>query len=261
MTKPTISQIAPDFWNIRGSFKIAGLIDVGTQVSLVKKRDGRFVFLDSYSLPDPIEAEVRALTNDGKDIDAILNVHPFHTIHVRRMHERFPDAKLYGTARHVSRFSELPWQGMRTEDADLHAAFAEEFDFSVPRGVDFISDDENVHFSSVMVFHRASKTIHVDDTLMYVRLPKVMGLFGVPDLLRFHPTLGRALEKRAGAAQEFSSWAVELADRWRDATNLCAAHTATLTADTNRGPSIRDRVLQALRKAESTLEAHARKYG
>lgn len=258
--KHGIRNIAEGFWNIRGSFKVGGLIDVGTHVSLVRLSSGRFVLLDSYSLDEATERAVLALTNDGRAIEAILNVHPFHTVHVRHMHAHFPNAKLYGTSRHASKFPELPWERLRTEDPELHAIFDQDLDFSVPRGVDFISDNDNVHFSSVLVLHRASKTIHVDDTLMYVRLPKPARLLGFEDLFRFHPTLRLALQRRRGAAQEFRDWANELAERWRDADNLCAAHTAVLTAADRSGPSIRGRVLQALDKAERTLASHERKH-
>ena len=259
--KHPVIRVADDFWNIRGSFKIGGVVDVGTQVSLVRLQTGKFVFLDSYTLDDSVAREVAELTNGGADVVAILNLHPFHTIHVGRMHQHFPDAKLYGTARHVSRFPELPWQAELTESAELHSIFAEDFDFSVPRGVDFISSNENVHFSSVLAFHRASKTIHVDDTLMYVRLPKVARVFGRPDLLSFHPTLSKALERRAGAAADFQQWAEGLAERWCEAQNLCAAHTGALTAERNQGASIHARTLQALDKVGRTLEAHQRKFG
>ncbi|MBW1875889.1 MAG: hypothetical protein JRF48_10305 [Deltaproteobacteria bacterium] len=253
--------VADDFWNIRGSFKIGGVVDIGTQASLVRRGNGKFVFLDSYTLSGEVEREVLELTNDGRDVEAILNVHPFHTVFARKMHERFPNAKLYGTERHISRFSGLPWEALRTEDAELHAMFADDFEFSVPRGVDFISANENVHFSSVLVLHRASNTIHVDDTLMYVRLPRLMRVVGRPDAMSFHPTLAKALEKRAGAASDFRGWAEELAERWRDAQNLCAAHTATLTARKNQGPPIQARLLKALAKVERTLATHERKYG
>jgi hypothetical protein len=259
--RPNIIRVADDFWNTRGSFKIGGLVDIGTQASLVRRGNGRFVFLDSYSLSGAVEREVLELTNGGRDVEAILNVHPFHTVFARKMHERFPHAKLYGTARHVSRLSELPWEELRTEDPKLHAMFAEDFEFSVPRGVDFISANENVHFSSVLVLHHASKTIHVDDTLMYVRLPRMMRAFGLTDVMSFHPTLPKALEKRAGAARDFRDWAEELTERWRDAENLCAAHTAALTAPKNRGASIHARLVKALGKVDGTLTAHARKYG
>ena len=259
--RPHTLHIADDFWNIRGSFKIVGVVDIGTQASLVRRRNGRFVFLDSYALTGAVEREVLELTRGGKDVDAILNVHPFHTVFARKMHERFPHAKLYGTARHVSRFPELPWETLRTEDPELHAIFGDDFEFSVPRGVDFISSNENVHFSSVLVLHRASKTIHVDDTIMYIDLPRVMRLLGLSDSMSFHPTLAKALEKRPGAAQDFRDWAAELAERWRDARNLCAAHTATLTARENKGASIHARLVEALGKVDGRLTAHERKYG
>lgn len=259
--RPRPLQVADGFWNIRGSFKIAGLVDIGTQVSLVRRASGKFVFLDSYSFDNATAREVSALTRDGNDIEAILNVHPFHTIHVRNMHERYPQARLYGTARHLSRFSELPWEEARTEDAELHAMFAEDFEFSVPRGVDFVSANDNIHFSSVLVLHRASKTIHVDDTLMYLRLPRIVRMTGVKDSLSFHPTLGKALEERAGAARDFRDWAEELVQRWCDAENLCAAHSATLTADRNDGAPLHTRLLRALDKVDRTLKTHQRKYG
>lgn len=259
--KHRIIRVADDFWNIRGSFKVGGVLDVGTHVSLVRLGSGKFVFLDAYTLADEVAREVRELTNGGKDIDAILNLHPFHTIHVRRMHEQFPNAKLYGTARHISRFPELPWEAIRTEDPELHQMFADDFDFSVPRGVDFISSNESVHFSSVLVYHRASRTIHVDDTLMYLRLPRAARVLGKTGVLSFHPALAQALERRSSASSDFRRWAEALIVRWENAENLCAAHTGTLTAAKNRGASINTRLVKALQKAGRTLDKHERKYG
>ena len=45
-----VIQVAENFWNIRGSFKVAGLVDIGTQASLVRRSDGKFLMLDSYTL-------------------------------------------------------------------------------------------------------------------------------------------------------------------------------------------------------------------
>lgn len=253
-------RVSDDFWNVRGSFKIGGVVDIGTQASLVRRSSGKFVFLDSYALSDDVEREVLERTRGGQEIEAILNVHPFHTVFARKMNEQFPHAKLYGTARHVSRSPELPWEAQLTESVELHAMFADDFDFSVPRGVDFISSNENVHFSSVLVLHRASNTIHVDDTLMYVRLPKLARVLGLSDSVSFHPTLGKALEKRAGAAGGFRDWARELAERWSGAENLCAAHTATLTSGKNSGAPIHQRIIKALAKVEGKLAAHQRQH-
>ena len=256
-----ILPIAEGFWNVRGSFKVAGVVDVGTHASLVRLQTGKFVLLDSYTLGPEVEREIRAITDGGNDIEAILNVHPFHTVHVRWMHERFPNAALYGTARHLAKFPELPWEAARVEDAELHARFADDFAFQIPRGVDFISKNENVHFSSVLVMHRATATIHVDDTLMYVRLPKLARRLGRPDLFSFHPTLSQALEKRAGAADDFDRWATGLAAEWGGAKNLCAAHSAVLTAAQNRGATIEQRIVEALDKTRAKLARHRRKYG
>lgn len=255
-----IHQIGEDFWNIRGSFKIGGVLDIGTQASLVRRSNGKFVFLDAYTLDAGASRQVAELTRDGQDVEAILNLHPFHTVHVQKMHEQFPQARLYGTARHLERFPSLPWAKTCTESPTLHRKFAEDFDFSVPRGVDFISANEHVHFSSVLVLHRASNTIHVDDTLMHIRLPLPARLLGLENPVSFHLTLAKALEKRAGAGEDFRAWAVELIEHWRDAENLCAAHTSALLAADNRGKSIHDRLLKALDKVNATLEQHDKKY-
>jgi hypothetical protein len=256
-----ILRISDNFWNIRGSFKIAGVIDIGTQASLIRRKNGKFIFLDSYTLSGAARREIDELTNDGQDVEAVLNLHPFHTVHVKTMHERYPDARHYGTARHLEKFPELNWQKLRTEDSALHDKFASNFDFSVPQGVDFISANENVHFSSVLAYHRASKTLHVDDTLMYIRLPMLTRIFGLSDTLSFHLTLSKALEKRAGAARDFRAWAVEMASRWQDMENLCAAHTATYLMQDKDDTPLHDRIIRALDKVQGTLDAHERKFG
>ena len=256
-----ILDVADNFWNLRGSFRVGGVLDVGTQTSLVRLASGKFVFLDSYTLTGAPRRRVNELTAGGENVEAILNLHPFHTMHVRWMHEHYPQARLYGTARHLERFPDLPWEQQRTEDPALHRAFGEDFDFSVPRGVDFISANEHVHFSSVLVLHRASRTIHSDDTLTYLRLPSPMRMLGLGDRVSFHPTLAKALEKRPNAAQDFREWAREMIDGWRAAENLCAAHVTALLAADNAGATIHARLQKALDKVEPTLAAHERRYG
>ena len=128
-----ILHVAENFWNIRGSYKIGGVIDVGTHASLVRRANGKFVLLDSYTMRGAVKRKVAELTSGGEDIEAILNVHPFHTVHVHKMHELYPQATLYGTARHLTRFPELPWADTLIEDPALHELFADDFEFSVPR--------------------------------------------------------------------------------------------------------------------------------
>ncbi len=252
-------DLGQGFWNIRGSFRIGGLLDIGTQASLLRLASGGFAFLDSLTLDQPTLDAVQALTDGGRQVEAILNLHPFHTVHVEAMHAAFPQASLYGTVRHQQRFPGLPWAPERTESPELHARFAADLAFSVPQGVDFVPRNPNLHFSSVLAFHRASGSLHVDDTLVYARLPGPLRRLGSGDRLGFHPTLGQVLEKRAGAAADFRSWAQELIRDWADARQLCAAHTHALI---NAGdPPLMQRVTRALARVERVLARHERRYG
>ncbi|EDM67874.1 hypothetical protein PE36_18730 [Moritella sp. PE36] len=255
-----ILNIADNFWNIRGDFKIGGIINIGTHASIVRCKNGKFVLLDAYTLQGKLKNQVDALTNNGADLDAIINLHPFHTIHVQKVHESYPNAKLYGTQRHLDKFPDLPWQAQLTESNEFAALFADDFEFSVPAGVDFISANENLHFSSVLAYHKASKTIHADDTLMYLKFPSIIGVLKKPQI-SFHMTLAQTLEKRAGAATDFRNWAIQLTQQWTDAENLCAAHSSSLLGSKNLSPSIADKILAALQKVERTLQAHEKKFG
>ena len=254
-----IVQISDNFWNIRGEFKIGGILNIGTQCSLVKLASGKFVLLDAYTLDGEVKMFVDELTNAGKDIDAVINLHPFHTVHVQWAHNEYPRAKHYGTQRHVDKFPELSWEPQLTESAACAALFADDFDFSIPAGVDFISKNENLHFSSVLAYHRSSKTIHSDDTLMYLKLGGLLGKLKKPEVA-FHLTLGKTLEHRAGAAADFRAWATQLAEQWKDAENLCAAHSAALTEEENTGLPIAGEILSALDKVEKVLAKHEQKF-
>jgi len=257
--KTKIIRISDNFWNIRGSFKIGGLINIGTHASLIRTENGKFIFLDSLTFEDEILQEINKLTDNGKNVEAVLNLHPFHTIHVKKMHAIYPNAKHYGTARHHLKSPELKWEDLKTEDNELHKQFSKDLDFSVPRGVDFISKDENLHFSSVLAYHKSSRTIHVDDTLMYIALPKLLSFFGLSDPLSFHPTLSKVLENKKEAVDEFEDWAREIASSWSDAENLCAAHTASFIGKNKNGVSIQKRILKALDKVQGKLQSHKAK--
>ena len=253
-------EVGDGFWNLPGSFKIGGVLDIKTHASLVRLSNGDFLFLDAYTLDDESKREADALIG-GAEVRGILNLHPFHTIHVQRMHAQYPGATLYGTARHLEKFPDLPWAAERAEDAALHEQLREDLEFSIPDGVDFISANENVHFSSVLAYHRPSRTIHSDDTLMYLRMGPPFGWLGFGDSVRFHMTLGQALERRAGAAADFRNWAQGLQSRWSDAQNLCTAHLDNLLAAENQGPGIAERIDGALQGVGKVLTRHERKFG
>ena len=130
----------------------------------------------------------------------------------------------------------------------------------MPKGVDFISSNEKVHFSSVLVFHRASQTIHVDDTLMFSELPDLLSKIGIKNILSFHPTLLMALQNRASAADEFEGWVKTLSERWGSAENLCAAHTGSLLKQDVCATPIAQRILKALGNVKWMLAAHRLRY-
>ncbi len=257
---PNVRKVGDNLWNIRGSFKIKGLVDIGTQASLVRRANGQHVLLGGCQFSPTVQRWLGEETDGGDSLTAVIHLHPFHTLSVRAVHDLYPRAKLYGTERHLKRLSDLPWEEIRSEQPELHRAFADDFDFTVPRGVDFIPANPNLHFSSVLALHRESKTLIVDDTLVYVRLPKLFRAMK-KDVVMLHPTLAKVLQPRPGAVAEFRAWARELVDKSRDIENLCAAHSAVLLAEHNRGPAICRRIQTALEKAEAKLSAHERKYG
>ncbi len=249
-----IEQVAPNFWNIRGSYRVMGVLNLGTHASLVRRNSGRYVLLDSYTLSGEIERKVLELTGGGKELEAVINLHPFHTLHVERVAARFPNAWLYGTARHHAKFLDLAWQPHRVEDAKFAELFREDFDFMVPAGVDFIPDNENLHFASVLAFHKASQTLHVDDTLNWIPLPWLKRL-------DFHPTLKPVLERRPGAVREFRDWARQLIERCETVHNVCTAHAGATDLLRQEPGIVAEQVEAALERVESTLRSHEQRYG
>lgn len=251
-----VRSVGDGFWNVRGSFRL-GPVDLGTQASLVRLADGRFVWLDAYDLDDETRRWAAEVVGPA-GVAAILNLHPFHTLHVRAMAAAFPGAKLYGTARHHARFPDLRWEPERTEDPALHARFADDLAFTVPRGVDFVPANENLHFASVLALHRATRVLHVDDTLLYVRLPGLLRRWK-PDVVRLHPTLRRVLEPRPGAAADFRAWCDELRALARQADTLCAAHSGVLPP--GRGAPLAERVDAAIDAVASVVDRHEKRHG
>lgn len=75
----SLVRIADTFTNIRASFKI-GPADLHTHASLVKRSNNKWLMLDSVSMQDQVKQDVLSMTGNGKDVEAILNLHPFHTV-------------------------------------------------------------------------------------------------------------------------------------------------------------------------------------
>ena len=251
-------HLADGFWNVRGDFRIAYVLNVGTHMSLIRRPEGGFILLDSYEPNKDDHAEIMALTDNGSTIEAVLNVHPFHTVHCEFMQRLLPNARHIGTRRHHQQLPDLRWDPALIEDTATQQQFADTLDFSIPSGVDFISDNSNVHVGSVLVRHRTSGIVHSDDTINVLDLPSLVEKVLPGPKLRFHPKLGDALEKRAGAADDYIRWANDLAGDWADTQIVCAAHNGIgRMAEQSFG----DAIAGALDHASGILDAHRKKHG
>ena len=246
------------FHSIRGEFRAFDLVNIGTVCSLVRLSDGDFVFLDSYTLPDEIRAEVDRLTDNGRKVRAIVNLHPFHTIHCEWMHEAYPQARLYGTHRHTQQWPDLPWESTYCNEDGFEDLFAGDLTFSTPRGTRLVCEDDTVHFASVLAYHPASRSIHVDDTLSRLAMPFPLSLLPMAGRVDFHPTLGKSLQEEAGAADAFREWAIQLGIDWADARRIVMAHNSTIELGEGEFPDI---VGAALGRVAAKLDSHRAKFG
>lgn len=253
-----MEKLADTFWNIRGVHRVGGILDIGTQMSLVQRSDGEFVVIDGCDLDESQRASIMALTENGERVSAVVHVHPFHTLHVEATHRLFPSATLHGTARHHTRAPALHWSPEPVEDWKGDHPLADLFDLSVPEGVDFVSADKRVHVASVLVRHRQTGIVHVDDTFNVIAAPGFLRDVLPISSLRMHPMLARALCKQAGAADAYATWARDLAASWVDTRIVCAAHSAVRQLPA--GGFSRE-VMSALDKVSTTLERHRARYG
>ncbi len=242
-----IIDLGTGFWNIRGTFRLGGVLNIGTQCSLVKLASGRFVFLDSYTLTDDVRAQVMALTNNGQDVEAVLNLHPFHTVHCAQMAKDFPQATFYGSSRHQKKVPEVQWADDLVE-SDAVAERYPELKFSLSQGVHYIAPNEMIHAGSLLAFHPASKSLHVDDTFMS---PPTKLLEAVLPELLLHPTTKKALKNEPNAGKEYCDWASNLADDRRDVRNFCAAHSYLVKF---KDGEFEKALLKAIAKARPKLE-------
>ena len=199
-----------------------------------------------------------SLTDGGRAIDTIINVHPFHTLHCPAIHALLPHAHLFGTRRHHAQAPDLPWEERKTEDKATQNEFADDLAFSIPQGVDFICDDENVHVASVLVRHHQSGIVHADDTLNVIAAPGPFGKLLPQSKLKFHPQLSKALQKRPGAADEYERWARNLAESWSGTPIVCAAHSAIRKLPEG---GWRNEINEALAAVEKTLSKHRSAHG
>ncbi|CAF0932331.1 unnamed protein product [Didymodactylos carnosus] len=228
LEKNELYQIGPGFWNVRGHFKVlAKLIDIETQMSIIQLRNGNFLIVDTVEFTDRLRAEINHLTENGQRIEAVIGTHPFHTLSFPAFYEAYPHVAYYGTPRHLRRLTQIPWVG-NLDDCDVRKKWEPDVVMRIPAGAEFVNPqpESSNHFICVFVFHPASHTLHVDDTLMYVEKPGfLLKLFGYKHgAFAFHPTIkGPGLHPTADAPYLFRDWMRNMLRDW-PFDNVCCAH-------------------------------------
>eukprot|EP01103_Thecamoeba_quadrilineata_P020704 TRINITY_DN9038_c0_g1_i1.p1 TRINITY_DN9038_c0_g1~~TRINITY_DN9038_c0_g1_i1.p1 ORF type:complete len:295 (+),score=39.79 TRINITY_DN9038_c0_g1_i1:34-885(+) len=228
-----IVEIANGFYNARGSFTVfLKLIDIGTHMSFIRLSNGNYLIIDAIQLSPQLKREIDLLTHNGSKIEAFVGTHPFHTMHIPAFHENYPNIPYYGCPRHIRQFPNIPWVG-DLNDCTVRNTWSEEVELRIPDGAEFVAPlpEKSNHFSSVFVYHKASRTIHVDDTICY---SAPVGFFGgllrfaghKDGLMTFHPSLKNVgLLPAPDAPYLFRDWVKSLLEDWKF-ENICTAHTA-----------------------------------
>lgn len=221
-----LNPIAKDFWNVRGNFevKLPGIkIPVGTHMSIIRRSNGKYIVLDVVDLNDSFKRQLDGMTNNGKDIEAVLLLHSFHTLALPGFFKEYPNLDYYGCPRHIKKFPEIEWKG-NLIDCETRQRFAPDLAMSIPVGCEFENPKPpgSNHLSSVLVLHRPSKTMHVDDTFNYWINPTLlMRIAGnKPCTMTLHMSITKLDDRQA-----FKAWLIDLLDKW-DFANMCTAHNA-----------------------------------
>jgi hypothetical protein len=100
-------------------------------------------------------------------------------------------------------------------------------------GAEFVNPlpEASNHFVSVFVFHRPSRTLHVDDTIIYGDRPGfLMKLIGFKHgSMAFQPSIkGPGLYPTVEAPYEFRDWMKTMLKDW-PFDNICCAHSGVKT--------------------------------
>lgn len=222
-------EVGRGFFNLRGSFKVAlGLADIGTHMSVIRLRSGKFLVVDTCAISGSVKEAFDKLTSNGTLIEAVVATHPFHTVFFSPFFQQYPNAKYYGTPRHLRNNTAIPWAGDVSDEAVRNQWLSEGVQMRIPDGADFVNPAEDNHFSGMFVFHEDSKTIHIDDTVMYFEDPGfVLRLAGVrAGKMSFHPsTFKNGLNQQPEAPAQFVQWVEKLLTDW-DFDNICTAHSS-----------------------------------
>ncbi|KAI8611343.1 hypothetical protein BC830DRAFT_1171970 [Chytriomyces sp. MP71] len=230
-TSKKIVEVGPGCYNLRAPFKvIGGLVDVGTHMSLIRLSTGGYVALSTVELDTASKAELDVLTSNGELLEAVIATNPFHTMAFPSFYTAYPDAKYYGTPRHLKNIPQIPWSG-DVSDRVVRTFWSPDIELEIPEGAEFVAPvpESYNHFSGIVAFHAASKTLICDDCFSVSA--KAQCRFTTPagtpkeyNETSFHISLyGPALHKTPEAPKELYKWMLKIIHDW-DFENMATAH-------------------------------------
>lgn len=174
-------------------------------MSIVQLGDDKgFVAIDAAALTPAAKAELDELTQNGEKLVASVHTHPYHTTYIPAFHAAYPagpNRTYMGCPRHLKVITEdsggaaIKWSGDLNESV-VRDTFMPDIEMRVPAGAEFVDPQpaNTNHFSCVFVFHPASKTVHIDDTVAYSpKPPLLLRAFGIkPSTMMFHNSISAA---------------------------------------------------------------------
>lgn len=242
-------EIGTNFWNIRDSFLyFGGLVDIGTHMSLIRLSTGKFLVIDTCNVNTTDKQKIDTLTENGTKIEAVIATHPFHTVYFKPFHKWYPNVPYYGTPRHLRMIPEIQWAGDISQPDNLSRWESENIFLRIPTGGDFDPVDQKNHFSTVFVFHAASKSIHIDDTVLFFDHPGcVLNCFGKSHGSMEFWNLKKGLKPTKEAPGEFRDFIQQVINDW-DFENIIAAHTGNIIG------GAKEKLRETLNKASPVLD-------
>lgn len=144
-----LEQLGPDLWVADGGIVSFFGYDYPTRMVVVRLDDGGLWLWSPIALGGEIEQEVRALG----PVRHLVSPNKLHHLFLAAWKAKFPDAKLWGTASTVARFTDLHFSGTLTGDPPP----------------DWAGQIDQYHFTNspfldeMTFFHRKSRTAIIAD--------------------------------------------------------------------------------------------------
>ena len=225
-------ETGPGFWNLHVPLRMGpgGVVDISTHMSAAALPNGRFLIVDAAKMDAEQKKQFDEVSQNGELIDAVIFTHPFHTLAILPAFvAAYPACKVYGMPRHLRIFPDIPWAGC-LDKCTTRKLWEPDVVLSIPNGVQYDNPIPNStnHFACCWVFHRASKTVHVDDSVNCWANPGLLIRFALGakrGRLQFHRSLvtGAALLPEPGSAEACRTWFSSTPLTW-DFDSLVTAH-------------------------------------